>query len=407
MKQTRSEKSFRVTNCRACLSPQLKLWFSLGLQPPANALLSRISDTEDFFPLDVSICKDCGLVQLHDVVDPKILFENYVYHSSTAASFIEHFKVFAHDTFKKQKLHKGDLVVDIGSNDGILLLPFKELGANVIGVEPAKNIAKVARKKGIPTISKFFTKKVAEAIVKKTGQNANVVTATNVFAHIDNLEEVVAGVKALLTDKGVFIIENPYLWEMVDQGTFDLVYHEHLTYYDMTGMTTLMNRLGLKVIDFEKVSVHGGSLRYFAVKDHSLNVSPKVTQLLKVEKRLRKSNKFDKFAKRIAKNKENFTKLITKLKKDKNIVVGYGAPAKASTILNYYQINSKEIDFIVDDSPYKQNKFLPGVHIPILPTDKLFKINPDYVLILAWNFAKPITKKLRNSGFKGKIITPF
>lgn len=407
MRQIQSEKSFRVTSCRACLSPRLKRWFSLGSQPLANALLNKIGDDEDFFSLDVSICKDCGLVQLKDVVDPKILFENYVYHSSTAASFIEHFKVFAYDVFKKYRLKKGDLVVDIGSNDGILLLPFKELGARVIGVEPAKNIAKIASKKGIFTISKFFTKKVAEKIIKKSGQNANIVTATNVFAHIDNLDEVVAGVKALLTNKGVFIIENPYLWEMIDQGTFDLVYHEHLTYYDMTGMSALMKRLGMKIIDYQKVPVHGGSLRYFAVKDHSLKVSPKVTQLLKVEKRLRKSNKFDKFAKRISKNKENFTKLIAKLKKDKKIVVGYGAPAKASTILNYYQINSKEIDFIVDDSPYKQNKFLPGVHIPILPTDELFKINPDYVLILAWNFAKPITEKLKNSGFKGKIITPF
>lgn len=407
MKQTRSEKSFKITQCRACVSPNLKLWFSLGNQPPANALLNDPQDEEFLFPLDVYICSNCGLVQLGDVVDPQILFGNYVYYSSTTASFIQHFKDMAKDIFKKYQLKKGDLVVDIGSNDGILLAPFQELGAQVYGVEPAKHIAKFAQSKGIPTLPEFFTVKTARTILKKVGQHAKIVTATNVFAHIYGLDEIIMGVKELLLDDGVLIIENPYLWEMIKQGTFDLVYHEHLFYYDMTGISAILRSMSMKVIDYQKVPVHGGSIRYFVTKNLAHPVTRRVTHMLKKEAIWRKSNKFKKFANQINDNKLRLTKLINKLKKENKIIVGYGAPAKASTILNYYQLGPESIDFIVDDAPAKQNKFLPGMHIPIRSTEELYKTNPDYVLILAWNFAKPITQKLRNSGYKGDILLPF
>lgn len=407
MKRTQSEKSFRISKCRACTSPDLKLWFSLGQQPPANNLLENPTDPEDLFPLDVVICQKCGLVQLLDVVDPEFLFGNYVYYSSTATSFIQHFEKMAKNTFKKLNLKSGDLVVDIGSNDGILLLPFKKLGANVMGIEPAKHIAKVAIEKGVPTINEFFTVKTAKKVLEKTKKKAKVVAATNVFAHIYGLDEVVEGVKEMLNDDGIFIIENPYLWEMIKQGSFDLVYHEHLFYYDLTGISTMLKAFGMKLIDYQKVPVHGGSIRYFASKNLKHSVSIKVTKALNQEKIWRQSNKFEKFSIELNKNKVQFLKLMTEFKDNKQTVVGYGAPAKASTILNYYQVGPDFIKFIVDDSPAKQNKYLPGVHIPIKATEKLFAENPDCVVILAWNFTKPITERLRNSGYSGKILTPF
>jgi len=407
MKATQSELSFKISSCKGCLSKNLESWFSLGKQPPANALLKNLKQKEYFFPLEVCVCKDCGLVQLKHVVDPKLLFGDYVYFSSTAPSFVKHFEDFAQKVFRKAKLKKGDLVVDIGSNDGILLLPFKKLGAKVVGIEPASKIAKVAISKGIPTVNSFFSVKVAKKVVRTFPKKAKVVTATNVFAHIYDLEEVVRGVKELLTDDGLFIVENPYLWEMVEQGTFDLVYHEHLFYYDITGLSSILNRMGMKVVDFEKVPVHGGSFRYYISKDLKKKPAKRILDALKKERQWRKTRKMSNFSKKLEVNKSRLLKLFKNLKHQKKVAVGYGAPAKASTILNFFQIDKGDLKFIVDDSPAKQNKYLPGVHIPILATDKLFQENPDYVLILAWNFAEPITQKLREQNYKGTIITPF
>lgn len=407
MKQIRSGKSFRITTCRACNSSKLRLWLSFGDQPPANSLLNKPSDYQDKFPLDVCICNSCGLVQLRDVVNPKILFGNYVYYSSTTTSFVEHFEKLAKDVFRDYSLKENDLVIDIGSNDGILLAPFKKLGTQVIGIEPAKHIAKISRAKGIPTIDKFFDLSVVIDILKETGKFAKVITATNVFAHIYDLDRVIEGVKKLLDTDGIFVIENPYLWQMIKQGTFDLIYHEHLFYYDITGMSALLKQNGMKIIDFQKISTHGGSIRYFVSPNLNKLQSNKIRQALHQESIWRKSDKFSRFAKKLSKNKASLISFLENQRLKNKTVVGYGAPAKASTILNYYQLDQRFIKFIVDDSPAKHYKFLPGVKIPILQTNELFKENPDFVLILAWNFAKPISHHLRESGYKGRIITPF
>lgn len=402
---------FELKVCRICKGKQLKRVLSLGKTPPANSFLSKkkLSEKEDYFPLALNICPLCRQLQLSHVVDPDLLFKNYVYVSSTSPVFVKHFEDYAKSTWKKLKLKKGNFVMDIGSNDGILLKPFKQLGAKVLGVDPAVKIANQATKQGIETLPEYFNRNLADKIVKKYG-HAKVITANNVFAHIHDIDEVVEAVKKVLDDDGVFITESPYLMVFLQNNLFDTVYHEHLSYYSVKPLTIFFKRLGMKVFDVEETKSHGGSIRVFAAREKSpFRISKSVSDLMKKESKLGLDDlkTYQSFAQRIKKNKTELKKLLNKIKKTGKKIAGFGAPAKGNTLLNYFKIGTETLDYIVDDSISKQGLFTPGMHIPVVSPSKVLKRRPDYIFILAWNFAEPIMLKLadyKKSG--GRFIIP-
>lgn len=402
---------FKKDTCRVCAGNTLKKVLTLGPTPLANAFLTKeqINTGEKFYPLDVYFCTQCGSLQLGHVVSPQILFKNYVYVSSTSKVFVQHFEQFAQKTYPRLQLNSQSLVIDIGSNDGILLKPFKKLGTQVLGIEPAKNIAKIARAQGINTISDYFNKELAHLVVKKYGK-ADLVTATNVFAHIDNLDAVIEGLQTLLKDDGVFVIEAPYLIDFLQKRYFDLVYHEHLSYWSVDTLINLFKRFSMTVFHVERVPVHGGSIRVFVKKGKGkFPIDKSIEKFLLKEKRMKLTSisTYQDFAKKIYENKIKLLLLLQKIKSKDKKIAAYGAPAKGNTLLNFFGIGTETIDFVVDDSKYKQGLYTPGKHIPVVPLQYLYENKPDYVLILAWNFAESIMKmheKYKNDG--GRFIIP-
>lgn len=394
-----------------CKSKNLHKVIKLSPTPPANAFLKRreLKKPESFFPLKVNFCNKCGQLQLAHVVSPELLFRNYVYVSSTSPVFITHFGEYAKDLIKRFRLNKKSLVIDIGSNDGILLKPLKNSGVKVLGVDPAIAIAKKATKEGIETLPNFLNTKLAKKIVGKFGQ-ADVVTANNAFAHINNLDEIIESVKVLTTQNGVFVIESPYLIDFIEKNLFDTIYHEHLSYISLRPLVALFKRFNMEIFDVKKVSSHGGSLRIYIKKsDASYKVRRVVQDFVNREIKLGFNNieTYFEFAKRIGENKTKLIMLLKKLKSKGKTIAGYGAPAKGNTLLNYFKIGPQILDYIVDDSEYKQGLYTPGTHIPVVPFRKIAETKPDYIFILAWNFAKPLMNKL--SDFKesgGHFIIP-
>lgn len=399
------------TTCRMCQGKDLKPVFSLGSTPLANNFLTKkeLNDPETFYPLEVKFCPNCFLLQLGHVVDPDLLFRKYLYVSSTSPVFISHFESYAKDIFERFQLNKKSLIVDIGSNDGILLKPFKDLGAKVLGIDPATDIAEKATKEGLETLSEYFIPKVAEGIGKKYGK-ADVICANNVFAHTNDLDELTDAVKTLLKPEGVFVIEAPYLLNFLDQNLFDTVYHEHLSYLSLTPMITFFQKHGLTVFDVQRTTSHGGSFRIF-VKNNTAKhkVTSYVKAMLTEEKQrgLQKIETYLDFADKIKNNKNDLVRMLNRLKVKGKKIAGYGAPAKGNTLLNYFSIGRDLLDYIVDDSPIKQGLFTPGTHIPVVSSEELKTNPPDYLLILAWNFAEPIMKKLTDFSISGgKFIIP-
>lgn len=386
------------TTCRVCAGSNLHSVLSLGSTPPANAFLrpDQLQAVEQSFPLELQLCCDCGFTQLADVVSPELLFRNYVYVSSTSAVFISHFEAFSEAMINRFSLSTDALVVDIGSNDGILLRPFKNRGRRVIGVDPAVKIAELATNNGIETKPVFFNTLVADEIVKEKGM-AQLVTATSVFPHIDDLDQMVEGVKNLLAPDGVFVIEAYYLRDLIEKNLFDTIYHEHLSYFTVKTICVLFERLGMEVFDVERTDTHGGSIRIFVQKRggfHQLQTAI-ISRFVLEEERcgLFQVTTLNNFADEINENKRQLLQLLHELKLNGKKIVGYGAPAKATTLLNYFGIGTGVIDYIVDDSSWKQGLFTPGVHLPVVGPERLALDRPDYILLLAWNFAEPIMEK--------------
>lgn len=407
-------------SCRICDGKKLSKVLSLGPTPLANAFLERSEArvAEMYYPLDAYLCRDCGLLQLLDVVAPEVLFKNYVYVSSTSPVFVRHFQDFAKSAIKRFGLNHHSLVVDIGSNDGILLKPFKEKRVRVLGVEPDAAIARIAKNAGVDTVVEFWSPAVAKKIVKRRGR-ADMITATNVFAHIDDIHAVARGVKALLKPDGVFMIEAPYLGDFLDKNLFDTVYHEHLSYFSLGALAAFFKRVGMKIVDVERVSTHGGSLRVFARRRRLTRMKTQINAdrrseeavkwLLRREKKqkLQSEETFKRYNVRILENRAKLLALLASLKGRGKRIAGYGAPAKGNTLLNFFSIGRELLDYIVDDSPFKQGKHTPGKRIPVVSSSVLAKNQPDYLLILAWNFAPSIMKK--NEAFRkrgGKFIIP-
>lgn len=405
------EKVKKIDFCRLCKSKKLKKILDFGKTPPANSFLkkSQLKDREDYFPLAVNFCTDCSQLQLSHVVSPEILFRNYVWVSSTSPVTVAHFEEYAKSVFEKIKLKRGNLVVEMGSNDGVLLKPFKKLGARVLGVDPALNVARRATKEGILTLPHFFNVKIAKQIVKKYGR-AKVITANNVFAHVNDLDEIVKAVCELLDKEGAFVIEAPYNIDLVEKNLFDIIYHEHLSYLAIKPLDRFFKSFGMQIFDVVRTPVHGGSVRIFVktgLAKHKIKESVKEFIDLEESKKLSDINTYRIFAKNIQENKIELSMLLRRLKKEGKSIAGYGAPAKATTFLYYFNIGQEILDYIVDDSPFKHRLFTPGKHIPVIAPKELYMRKPDYLLILAWNFAVPIMKmhkKYKDDG--GKFIVP-
>ncbi len=394
---------FKLEVCRACDRRNLLLFLQLGPTPVPNGFLKayHLHKAEKFYPLDVCFCKDCGLVQLAHVVSPKVMFKNYVYIPSTSETMRTHFASLAKQSVKITGAKPGDLSVDIGSNDGTLLKSFQALGMKVLGVDPAENLAKKANKEGIETICALFTKEVALKIRKKYGA-AKTITATNVVAHVHDLHDFFEGIKTLLSDEGLLIAEFPYLVDLIEKVEFDTIYQEHLSYFSITPFEKLLKRQGLYLIDVQRLSIHGGSVRVFVSKKPAPE-SGSVKRLLQLEqkKEILNPETYLKFRRKVDKVRHELVQLLWGLRLKNKQIVGYGASAKGNVMLNYCRIGPETLDYIVDSISYKQGKFTPGMHIPIFPEAKLIKDQPEYTLLLAWNFADEIIKKQAEYRKKG------
>ena len=398
-------------SCRLCGGSNLTKVLALTPTPPANAFVTEaeLSEPQPAFPLDVWLCNGCGHVQLLDVVDPRILYAHYVYVSGTSPVFVRHFEQYAQYVRSTFSPAAGSLALDIGSNDGTLLRFFKDAGHRVLGVEPAEEISEASRRAGIPTITGFFSEQLAERVVKEHGQAA-VVTANNVIAHIDDLAAVMRGVAKLLAPDGVFVFEVSYLVDVLEKTLFDTIYHEHLDYHSVEPLEPFFRSCGLQLIEALRVDSHGGSLRGVVQRAGGpRKVGASVASLVARERQmdLRNADTFRTFGARIAKVGSELTTLLEKLKREGKRIAGFGAPAKATTLLYHLGITPQLVDFIVDDSPLKQGRYTPGMHIPVLPAQALYDRGVDYTVILAWNFAEPIMKKhsaWRDGG--GRFIVP-
>jgi nucleoside-diphosphate-sugar epimerase/2-polyprenyl-3-methyl-5-hydroxy-6-metoxy-1,4-benzoquinol methylase len=384
--------------CRSCGNSKLKRVVSLGYQPLANNLLHKKNEKCELYPLELNYCDNCHNCQLSVAVNPKKMFTNYLYTSSTSASFREHFIFAAKKYVKELKLNpKKTYIIDIGSNDGVALKPFKELGfKNILGVEPAKNLAKLANKNKLKTFNGFLNKKN----IKNIKKNADLILASNVFAHSDNLKEMAECMIQLLSKKGIIIIEVQHLMKTLKDLTFDNIYHEHFNYWSLTSLINFFKQFPVKIFKVEKIPTHGGSIRIYIQKDKNIKIEKSVKELLKEEEKfgIKDFKTYQDFGKKVYKIRENVIKNLNALKIDGKTIIGYGAPAKATTALNFFGI-SKEIDYIIEDNKLKHKKFVPGVKIPIYSKDKILKKNP-LILVLAWNFFNEIKKnnlKLSNN----------
>ena len=401
----------RRADCRLCGGTELTMVVSLTPTPPANAFVGPEDrdKAQAVFPLDVFFCEACAHVQLLDVVDPAQLFEDYVYVSGTSPVFVRHFQDYARDIMGRFAPPGGSLVVDIGSNDGTLLKFFQDAGMNVLGIDPAAHIAAAASAAGIETIPGFFSGDLGRRIAEERGQAA-VITANNVFAHIDDIGGALEGVRTLLAGDGVFVFEVSYLADVVEKTLFDTIYHEHLDYHSVKPLQRFLAAAGMVLIEAQRTDSHGGSLRCTAQHAGAgRKPGPSVAALAAMEDDmgLGQARTFQRFADGIDRLGTELRALLGRLKGEGGTIAGFGAPAKATTLMYHFGIGPETLDFIVDDSPLKQGLLSPGLHIPVLPPSALYERKPDYALILAWNFASVIMEK--NAAFReagGRFIVP-
>tara|TARA_B100000963_G_scaffold339226_1_gene336780 strand:- start:3389 stop:5929 length:2541 start_codon:yes stop_codon:yes gene_type:complete len=391
------EKNFLIKyykfDCRSCGNTKLKRVVSLGYQPLANNLLKNKKDESDLFPLEMNYCENCHNCQLSVSVDPKKMFSNYLYTSSTSKIFRDHFSNAAKKYIKDFKLKPNkSFIIDVGSNDGIALKPFKEMKfKNILGIEPAKNLSKLANQNNIKTFNGFLTKEN----LRKIKKNADLILASNVFAHSDDLKGMAECMIKLLNKNGNIVIEVQYLLNTLQDLTFDNIYHEHYNYWSLTSLINFFRKFNVKIYRVEKISTHGGSIRVYIKKNINVKIEKSVKNLLKVEEKfgIKKYETYKKFGDKIYEIRKNVVNNIDKLQKNGKYIVGYGAPAKATTALNFFGI-SKQINFIIEDNHLKHGKFVPGVKIPIYAKHKILK-KKSTILVLAWNFFEDIKKNNR------------
>jgi SAM-dependent methyltransferase len=401
--------------CRSCGATGLAPVLNLGDTPLANALLTReqITQPEEKFPLELVLCSQCTLVQITETISPEKLFREYFYLSSFSDTMLRHAESLATEIISARQLDAGSLVAEVASNDGYLLQYYHRAGIPVLGIEPAENIARIAREtRGVRTISEFFGAELARNLVAM-GHRADVIHAHNVLAHVADVNGFVVGLRELLKEDGMAVLEVPYVKDMIDNSEFDTIYHEHLCYFSLTALNNLFRRQALVIEDVKRLALHGGTLRIHARREDGppradAQGPSRVDQLLKEEAEwVVDQNFYRQFARKVESLREDLLALLKKLKAENRRIAVYGASAKGSTLMNYFGLGSGMLDFVVDRSTVKQGHFTPGTHLPILAPEKLVEEVPDYVLLLTWNFADEILEQqseYRRLG--GRFIIP-
>lgn len=401
----------RKKNCRLCNSANLELALPIEASPIGDAYVSReqLHNKQEIYPLDLYLCGDCGHVQNLDVVDPNILFRDYTYVTSSSMGLVEHYRNYADDVVSRLDLKLGSLVVDIGSNDGSLLSFFQGKGFQVLGVDPARRIAEAATARGVCTLAEFFDNSIADSIRKNYG-SASLVCANNVFAHADDLAEIVRGIHTLLAEDGVFVFEVSYLVDIVDNFVFDTVYHEHVSHHSIKPLAQFFEGLHMELFDVQRISSKGGSIRCFAQRKPGgvRKVAPIIGELLELEEKrgFSEIDIYRNYAHEISLRKDDLTNLIDEVKAAGKTIAGYGASTTVTTLLWHFQLTQK-LEFLADDNALKQGLYSPGCHIPVLSSEELYVRRPDYVVILAWNYADAIIKRhQRFIDEGGKFVVP-
>lgn len=410
-KMSKSPVYHRRETCRACGERNLRLFLPLGNQPLANSFLKSPDEfaDEQFFPLDTVFCESCSLVQIPDVVDPEVLFRHYLYVTGTSETIAKHNLSYARAVTDMLWLTKNDLVIEVASNDGSLLRCFQDLGVRTLGVDPATNVAAMARANGVETINEFFNHETAKHIRAERGP-AKAVIGNNVLAHVDDTQGFLRGCKEVIGEDGLVIIEMPYLGDLLNRTEYDTIYHEHLCYFSVNSLMRLCESAGLRIARMDHVPIHGGSLRM-----HAGHVEVRPTHSAQAldwaeeekSKGFTSFERYERLTRSVERSRDSLTELLTRLKAEGKTVAGYGAAAKGNTLLNYCQITTELLPYIVDKNPLKLGMYTPGMHIPVLPVSTLLERQPDYLLILAWNFAEEIMRQ--QSEYKargGKFIIP-
>ena len=400
------------TSCRICKSRSLQSVISLTPTPPGNAFVTKaeIDSNESVYPLDIFFCNDCCHIQLGHVVDPKILYQrNYSYVTSTSPVFVRHFESFCDRMVNAFKLDSSSFVIDIGSNDGTCLSFFQNKNMKVLGVDPATYIAESASASGIPTIPNFFSSKLASEMVQEYGY-ADLITSHNVCAHIDDLDDVMSGVKSILKCDGIFVMEVGYFLDVYINKWFDTIYHEHLDYHTVTPLPRLFDRFDMEIIKVERIEPQGGSIRVIVQNlGGPYPVDDSVSSLINLEKSLglQEPGTLIKYQSDIDKTGKQLWKIIKEIKNQKKTIAAYGAPAKATTLAYHFGIENGDIEYIIDENPLKHGLYLPGKHIPVLGSKVLYEDLPDFILILAWNFADSIIQDHQDYLSRGgRFIVP-
>jgi SAM-dependent methyltransferase len=398
--------------CRFCRSPLHHTFVDLGMSPLSNAYLrpEQLSEMEPHYPLHARTCAECFLVQLEQFESPPNIFGEYAYFSSYSETWLDHAREYAERTIERFHLTAQSLVVEVASNDGYLLQYFQAKGVPVLGVEPAQNVAKVAEKKGIPTLARFFGAGTA-AEMRVARQEADLIVANNVLAHVPDLADFVIGLKLLLKPRGIITVEVPHLLRLIQGNQFDTIYHEHFSYFSFCTAEDIFSKHGLTLFDVEELPTHGGSLRLYACHEgedfwpRDSNVS--ILRDREIKAGIHDLNIYAGFGEKVRETKQALLDFLIEAKRAGKVVVGYGAPAKASTLLNYCGVGRDFLDYTVDASPHKQNHFLPGAHIPIHHPDMIRHTRPDYVLILPWNLQQEIVRQMADvREWGGRFVVP-
>jgi len=401
------KKSKTIDKCQISGLKDLKTILSLGYLPPVNKLrkINSSLDEDTFFPAELMFSKSSRLVQLSTLVNKEILFpKEYPYTSSTTKILRENFKELYNEASKIINISSKDLVIDIGSNDGNLLSNFKDKH-KVLGITPEK-IGKIAIKRGIPTLLRYFDKSTTKTILKKYGK-AKIITATNVFAHIENVDSLMKNIIRILDKEGIFISESHYLVSLIKTNQYDTIYHEHLRYYSLESLRYLFNKYGLKIIHAKKIDTHGGSIRVYATRTNKIKIKDTVKNILNFEKKFINWRTFNNFKRNVVKSKLQLHSILRKLKNKNKTIYGIGAPSRASTLINYVGLDENLIECVLEiDGSHKIGKYIPGKKIPILSEKKLYKNQPDFVILFSWHIAKELKSNLKKRGFKGKFIVP-
>lgn len=406
----RSEMTESLPACRSCGKEELQLVLSMGSMPLANAFLTaeQLHGPEPSYPLELAFCPRCTLVQITKTVPPEELFSNYLYLSSCSETMLRESKELAEQLIESRHLTPENLVVELGSNDGYQLQYFMSRDIRVLGIDPAQNLAQIANAKGVRTLCEFFGKDLAMDL-RARGTSADIIIAKNVLAHVADLNGFVEGIGTLLDERGVAIVEVPYVKDLIDHREFDTIYHEHLCYFSLIALDQLFKNHGMNLVDVQRISIHGGSLRVYVAHDSGGQPRDSVRSLLQNETqwKMNDATAYVGFAKEVERIKRSLRSLLKSLRSDGKRLAAYGAAAKGTVLLNYCGIGDDLIEFVVDVSPYKQGRYVPGVHLRIDSPSKLLEEMPDYVLLLAWNFADEIIKQqaeyLRRGG---RFIVP-